>query len=324
MRLESLKIYLCILASGSFAAAARRLHMTQPAVSMAIASIENELGQKLIVRTQGQRGAMETTTAGEIFATYAKKALDEYCAMQSELASGHPQYEQFIIAATPSPGAVLLPVLAGGFKKAFPSIQLSIKTFSGTEIFRRLRANECQIAITGMLPTEQDLIFESFFYDPLEFIAPSLLDIQSSITLKKLKKLPLITRPNSSNVMQLFLKELKKVKLGLSEMNVVMQAYGNADVLQAVALGTGIGFVTRSILASSQYNNSIKIFSVKRFQVDRYIFMVRKKAAPFPSGMHLFWDFVSGIAWRKKDFPYDSSFCVDLPWKVFSESFSKK
>lgn len=308
MRMESLKIYLAILESGSFAAASRRLHVTQPTVSMALASIEEELGQKLLSRTQGQRHAIEQTAAGEIFADYAKKALEDYRVMRTMLASEQQHYEPLVVATTPAPGAVVTPILAGDFRKYFPNVPFAVKTFSGTEIFHRLKAGEYQIAITGTQPTEADLIFESFFYDPLELVCPSSFNIQAPITLKKLKTLPLIIRPDSSNVMQLLLKELKRVKIDLSEMNVVMQAYGNADVLQAVVLGSGVGFVTRSILASSQYNNSIKIIPVKRFQVTRHIFIVRKKNTPFQAGVRLFWDFALETHWRKKDFPYDTLF----------------
>lgn len=305
MRLELLKIYLCILETGSIAGASRRLHITQPAVSMALASLETELDQRLLIRTKGQRRAIELTTAGNIFADYARRALAEYKAIRIEIASEHPHYEPFTLVTTPAPGAVITPILVRGFKKTFPDVPFSVITSTGTDIFRKLRNKEAQVAITGTCPSDEDLAFESFFHDPLELICPVSLNIQSPITLNKLKKLPFITRPDTSNVMQLVLKALKKVHIDLSEMNVVMQVYGNSDVLQAVTTGSGVGFVTRSILASSRSGN-IQSILVKRFHVIRHIHIVRKKNTPFRDGIRLFWNFALETQWREKDFPYDT------------------
>ena len=54
--------YACVYESGSFTAAARRLHMGQPAVSKAVARLEQQLGTRLMLRsTHG----LQPTDAGQ-------------------------------------------------------------------------------------------------------------------------------------------------------------------------------------------------------------------------------------------------------------------
>ena len=63
MRFESLLSFYTTIKEGSFTSAARKLHLTQPAVSIAIKQLEMEYGQTLLKRKSG--GRFELTTVGE-------------------------------------------------------------------------------------------------------------------------------------------------------------------------------------------------------------------------------------------------------------------
>jgi DNA-binding transcriptional LysR family regulator len=105
--------------------------------------------------------------------------------------------------------------------------------------------------------------------------------------------------------MNLFSREFDD-KNNISKMDVAMQVYGNADVLQAVSLGSGVGFVTRSLLATNPDYNNVVAVQIKRFKIDRYLYLVRQKSAPFTSGMQMLWDFALGTSWREKAFPFNT------------------
>ncbi len=74
--LEDCKIraFLTVVEEGSFTRAARRLGVTQPAVSAQIASLEAAIGQSLF-----ERGTMlSLTPSGELFLQYARRIQDAY------------------------------------------------------------------------------------------------------------------------------------------------------------------------------------------------------------------------------------------------------
>ena len=81
-RLESMEAFVRVVETGSFSAAARLLHMGQPAVSKTVAQLEERLGVQLLLRsTQG----LTPTEAGQSFYERAKRAIEE--ADEAEIAA---------------------------------------------------------------------------------------------------------------------------------------------------------------------------------------------------------------------------------------------
>jgi DNA-binding transcriptional LysR family regulator len=73
-RLEAIEIFIRVVDTGSFSAAARHLDIGQPAVSKAVAQLEEWLGVKLLLRSTR---ALTPTEAGNGFYQRAKRALEE-------------------------------------------------------------------------------------------------------------------------------------------------------------------------------------------------------------------------------------------------------
>ncbi len=73
-RLVAMKQFATVVETGSFSAAARRLNMGQPAVSKAIANLEEYLGVRLLTRTTR---AQHLTEAGQRYYERARVVLDE-------------------------------------------------------------------------------------------------------------------------------------------------------------------------------------------------------------------------------------------------------
>lgn len=306
MNLQWLKVYLGVLETGSFAAAARQQHMTQPAVSMTIASLEKQLGEKLLVRTPGQRTNIHPTRAGEIFQSFANKCIDDYNHMRIQILQNQ-HFNPFAIATSPTPGSVILPILINAFKTDFPMIPYTIRTHSGKEMIHKLKHKDFDVAITGIPVNDPEIITERFFYDPMELICPVSMKIDDPITLGRLQKLPLIIRNQNCNTTNILVASLAKVGLTLNDMNIVMQVYGNSDVYQAVSLESGVGFVTRSLLSTMDNYDKVRIVQVKKLKVKRYIHLVRLKQNLFSASLKLFWEYAMDNQWRKNNFSYNTT-----------------
>ncbi|MCU0667007.1 MAG: LysR family transcriptional regulator [Patescibacteria group bacterium] len=76
------KKFLAVAETGSFSAAAKRLRVTQPAITLAVGSLERAFGVRLYKR---KKYAIELTKEGEIVARYAKKMMQEFEKMKTEL-----------------------------------------------------------------------------------------------------------------------------------------------------------------------------------------------------------------------------------------------
>jgi DNA-binding transcriptional LysR family regulator len=84
--------FLAVLETGSFSEAAKKLHVSQPAITLAVASLEHSLGVKLYVR---RRAPMELTTEGRLVADSARVISDEdeklHHRLQQTASIGHRQ-----------------------------------------------------------------------------------------------------------------------------------------------------------------------------------------------------------------------------------------
>ncbi len=71
---SKIRAFLAVVEEGSFTRAARRMGITQPAVSAQIASLEAAVGHPLF-----ERGAqLSLTPSGELFLQYARRIQDAY------------------------------------------------------------------------------------------------------------------------------------------------------------------------------------------------------------------------------------------------------
>ncbi|HWQ78392.1 MAG TPA: LysR family transcriptional regulator, partial [Anaerovoracaceae bacterium] len=301
MRIETLEIYLAVVEAGSTALAARKCYLSQPAVSMAISSLENELGQRLLFRALGQHKPIVPTEAGILFADYARKALMDYDNIKASMIPKNDMHEPFILGISHTPSNLILPTLVNNFKKIYSNILFSVRTFPGYQMQHKLETSECDIAITSNIPTGNGFIYERFFYDPLVLIAPKSFNIKSPITASQIKSFPLVVREDTCNITKILTESFEREDISMNELNVVFQVYGNDAVMQAVSLGTGIGFVTKSVLSESRDDKNYDIINVKRFRVDRYLYLIRQTGS-YSSEMKLFWDFAMKMKWRGNGF----------------------
>jgi len=81
-RLSAMEAFVRVIETGSFSGAARALRIGQPAVSKAIAQIEERLGVRLLVRTTH---GLTPTESGDNFYEHAKRAIEE--AEEADLAA---------------------------------------------------------------------------------------------------------------------------------------------------------------------------------------------------------------------------------------------
>jgi DNA-binding transcriptional LysR family regulator len=154
MKISQLRAVVAVAERGNFSEAALDLQLTQPAVSHAIATLEDELGVPLFAR--GRHGAV-LTPAGERILQHARQAMQHLELMQEEanlhkgLHGGHVRVAAFRSVATH-----LLPKAIAQFHDQFPEVAVTIiENFSYIEVENCLREGRADIGVT-YLPTSDE------------------------------------------------------------------------------------------------------------------------------------------------------------------------
>jgi len=138
-----LQTFVIIVDTGSFTAAAKRIHRTQSAVSMQIKRLESALGHPLFERNSRD---LRLSGMGEVFYDYARRILDEYkLAME---AVGHGFIEGDLTVGAPDDFATtFLPKVLAGFRKLYPRVRIHIVSEPSRQLINSLSVGSVDIAL---------------------------------------------------------------------------------------------------------------------------------------------------------------------------------
>ena len=125
MNFDKFKTFHKIALTGSFTKAARKLHLTQSAVSQQVRSLEDTLGVALIDRSNKR---VRLTSEGKILLSYTERYFDLYDEMislfelQQTLKKG-----KITIGSTRVLGTYFLPRIIGTFNSQYPDIEIDLR-----------------------------------------------------------------------------------------------------------------------------------------------------------------------------------------------------
>lgn len=146
--LRELEHFLAIAGAGSFTAAARLVHLSQPALTASVHRLESAVGARLLLR--GRHGA-ELTAAGEAFLPRARATLAAFSDGQRAvaellgLATGTVRLGGGATACT-----YLLPPLLAKFRKRRPAIGLVLREGTTAELEAAVAAGELDLAVVTL------------------------------------------------------------------------------------------------------------------------------------------------------------------------------
>lgn len=154
IKLEQYRVFYTVAASGSFSEAAKKLYVTQSAISQQIRALENELSVTLFVR--GKKGA-KLTSHGELLLNYAKRAINEIESAEQLFARMKSLDEGSlrIGAGDTITRHFLLPWLEK-FHNSYPGIKIEIVNRVTDETISRLNSGNVDIAFVN-LPISNEL-----------------------------------------------------------------------------------------------------------------------------------------------------------------------
>src|SRR6478735_11680595 len=145
MELRQLKHFLAVGEAGSITAAAKKLRLTQPALSRQIKALEEELDTPLL-----ERGAhsIRLTSAGEVLMIEARKVVKSTDAMIEKVRSSAAG-EPLRIGYAPSLAGEFLSVAIGRFSQFHPRVRVSLYDWSTAEMRDGLTSGKLDLIVAS-------------------------------------------------------------------------------------------------------------------------------------------------------------------------------
>jgi predicted ATPase/DNA-binding transcriptional LysR family regulator len=269
-----LRAFAAVAREGSFSQAAAALFVSQPAVSKHIASLEEELGTRLVVRSR--RGA-SLTPAGAALADYVLRAEALLANARRALAAGgDPQIGVLALAASGIPGTYLLHGPLSRFHEQHPAVELDFQLSTSGGALELVRAHQVELAIVGGMTLPAELQSEPLVDDEVVLAGPPSLGGRR-LRAKELEGLTWVSREEGSATREAV--EAARWQIGLRAVRTLELPSWEAVKL-AVASGAGLAAISRFALERELEAGTLVILDVPRWRLERTITVVTARDIP--------------------------------------------
>lgn len=285
---RQLSVFEAVARHLSFSRAAQELHLTQPAVSMQIKQLEENVGTALFEQL-GKK--IYLTEAGHELYHYSRviaQQLNEAEAVLSELKGLMRGKLKISVASTAN---YFAPQLLATFSQRFPTITVSLNVTNRQALLQQLANNEMDMAIMGQPPEGLDLVAESFMDNPLVVIAPvnHPLTRKKTIPLERLEQETFLMREEGSGTriaMERYF-EANGVKIQSG-----MQMSSTEAIKQAVQAGLGLGVVSLHTVELELEAKRLKVLDVEGLPIRRHWYIVHRKDKRLSASAQAFKNFL--------------------------------
>ena len=273
LTLRQLRALAAVHRDRSVTAAAKTLHLTQPAVTLQIRNLQTLAGLPLIQRTSD--GMLLTDAGREVLAlTERIEAAIADCETSLEMMAGKTAGRISIGAV--STAKYFVPFMISGFSKLYPNVDVLLSIGNRQEIGNALRGYDLDFAIMGRPPADIDMDVNLIGDHPHVIIAPTghRLARKSRIALADLAGETFLTREPGSGTRglmeQLFETARIRPKMG-------MAMSSNETIKQAVIAGLGIAFISAHTVATELDERRLVTLDVVGLPVIRQWFVLSRK-----------------------------------------------
>jgi DNA-binding transcriptional LysR family regulator len=170
MSIQNLRTLLAIAERGSFAAAAREVHLTESAVSMQVKALEEELG--LVLFDRSKRPPV-LTEAGRALLPEARELVHGYERLSRRNDDVQPVAGHLRLGAVPSVLTGLLPGALAALQRKHPGLHVEIAMALSAELVQRVARKRLDAAVVSELSrAPAGCVWSPFAREPLVLIAP--------------------------------------------------------------------------------------------------------------------------------------------------------
>jgi len=271
--LRQFRVFEAVANRLSFTQAAKALHLSQPAVSMQVKTMEDQVGLPLFEQLGKQ---IYLTEAGQEMYHYSRairQLLDEAEDVINALKGAHQGRLTISVASTAN---YFIPALLGTFHERFPGVTVSLDVTNRETLLQQLDENQVDLVVMGQPPEGANLASGIFMENPLVIVAPPdhVLATQKSIPFTRLEDEVFLTRERGSGTRGAIERFFEQHGV---QLNTGMEIASNEAIKQSVQAGLGLGLLSRHTLDMELALKKLAILDVEDFPIVRHWYVMHRK-----------------------------------------------
>ncbi|MCK5001636.1 MAG: LysR family transcriptional regulator [Gammaproteobacteria bacterium] len=269
MDIQNIRAFLAVSETASFSRAAEALHLTQPAVSKRIQTMERFLDISLFDRI-GK--SVQLTEAGQALIPGYQRILDELEESERiisnlhETTSGHLRF-----ATSHHIGLHRLPAILGKFSKQYPDVDLELQFMDSEQACQQVLHGDIELGIVT-LPSQPDkrLSLKKVWNDPMHCVVAA----NHSLAAGKVTRKQLLQKPSILPSYGTYTRALINHALQLDDnINILIETNYLETIKAMVETGLGWG-----VIPDSMIDDSLKVIDIKTTKMQRELGVVFHKA----------------------------------------------
>ncbi len=246
VNLDHLTAFAAVAELGSFSAAAARLNLTQPAVSVQIRQLERRLGVRLFERV-GRR--VEPTLAG-------RNLLPQVARIEAAIAGAIDAVADFAqgvagrvrIGTGATACIYLLPPLLRELRRRFPHVEIIVRTGNTPDILREIEDNLLDVGVVTLPAPGRVFVAEPLVDDEIVAVFAGGAAPGRPVTALSLAALPVLLYEPGGNARRVIDDWFKRADVALKP---VMELGSIEAIKQLIAAGLGCGLLPRLATADA-------------------------------------------------------------------------
>jgi DNA-binding transcriptional LysR family regulator len=275
-----LKVFRTVAEHLNFREAAERLFLTQPAITLQIKALEDELGVRLFDRTANR---VSLTSHGSLLLRYAKKIAAIISKVEQELSAPDGRASgELSLGISTTIAQYVLPRLLGAFLDEHPRVQFSLHSGNTSQIVQALLEDKVSVGLIEGPARHRGIRAEPFMQDELVLIAPPAFE-SDLLSRDELVRSNLLMREHGSGSRHVVETALEKAGARVKSFKKVMHLDSTETIKSAVEAGLGVGFVSRWAISKELELGSLKLVRVAGLRITRYFSLI-SRTGPKPQG----------------------------------------
>ncbi|HEY6770114.1 MAG TPA: LysR family transcriptional regulator [Candidatus Sulfotelmatobacter sp.] len=275
-----LKVFRAVADHLNFRKAAEQLFLTQPAVTLQIKALEDELGVRLFNRGANR---VSLTEPGLCLLRYAKKIARLAAEAEQELGAGDGKVSgDLSLGVSTTIAQYVLPKLIGAFLGEYPRVQLALHSGNTQQIVDLLLKGSVAIGLIEGPARARGVHTEPFMEDELVLITPPQFALDH-LSRPQLLDSSLLMREQGSGSRRVVEAALEKSGLRIKSFKSVMDLDSTESIKSAVEAGLGIGFVSRWAISKELELGTLKVGEIAGLNMTRHFSLIFH-AGPEPHG----------------------------------------
>lgn len=266
-----LKVFRAVAEHFNFRKAAEHLFLTQPAITLQIKALENDVGVRLFDRT-GNRVAL--TPQGSALLRYARKMAALASKAERELGTEDGSFSGGLsLGVSTTIAQYVLPRLIGAFLQEHPRVQLSLHSGNTEQVVQLLLNGAVSIGLIEGPARDRGIHTAPFMQDELILILPPDAD-SVHFSVPQLLASSLLMREQGSGSRRVVEAALQRAGCKLKAFKSVMNLDSTEAIKSAVEAGLGIGFVSRWAITKELELGSLRVGQVRGLKIARHFSLI--------------------------------------------------